>query len=120
MVGSVDRRFRGAVRVASRIHTHPTSARNREIRKIRKIRKSGNPIWGAALRAALGEKISLARNFLLGEQGGPVVFSFAAAELRAELAPDTPETPSARAELGKCPETRSLKQGFRALSQFGS
>jgi len=82
--------------------------------------KSGNPIWGAALRAALGEENSLARNFLLGEQGGPVVFSFAAAELRAELAPDTPETPSARAELGKCPESLFEAPGFRALSQFGS
>jgi hypothetical protein len=78
----------------SRIHTHPNSARNREIRKIRKIRKSGNPIWGAALRAALGEENSLARNFLLGEQGGPVVFSFAAAELEPNW-PRTPRKPPA-------------------------
>ena len=62
--------------------------------EIRKIRKSGNPIWGAALRAALGEENSLARNFLLGEQGGPVVFSFAAAELEPNW-PRTPREPPA-------------------------
>ena len=77
-----------------KLRTHPNSARNRKIQEIRKIRKSGNPIWGSDLRSELGEENSLARNFLLGEQGGPVVFSFAAAELEPNW-PRTPRKPPA-------------------------